>query len=117
MNEVLKCFQQIDLMAVVLASFVLVAVWLSWRTTVRRDMRFDFEDLLLDSKTSRASLFKLGQFICLALSSWAFVYLTLAGKLTEFFAGLYMAAWAGAGVLNKFADVKSQLPTKEGEPK
>lgn len=103
MSEVLACFKNIDPMAAILACAVAVAVWLAWSTTRNRERRFNFEDLLLD-RNGKTSLYKLGQFISLVLSSWGFIYLTLAYKLTEFYFGLYMGAWASASLASKWLD-------------
>lgn len=105
MSEVLKCFQ-IDGMAVILACAVLLGVVLAWRASRNSQSRFNFEDLLLD-RTGKTSLYKVGQFCSLVVSTWGFVYLTLAYKLTEFYFGLYMAVWTGANVASKWLDAKT----------
>lgn len=111
MSEVIKCFS-IDSMALILACAVLLGVWLAWRATKNNTSQFNFEDLLIDSRTGKTSLYKVGQFIALALSSWGFVFLTLGGKLTEFYFGLYMATWASAPVANKWLESKTPEKTQ-----
>lgn len=94
-------------MATTLACAAVVATWLAWRASKSTKSQFNFEDILLDSKTGRTSLYKVGQFIALALSSWGFVFLTLGDKLTEFYFGLYMATWASAPVANKWLEQRA----------
>lgn len=97
----------IDLLGGVYGLFTLLALWIAWRASKSTNSKFNFEDLLLDS-SGRTSLHKIGQFVALATSTWGFVYLTLAFKLTEFYFGLYMAAWAGANAVNKYLDQKGK---------
>lgn len=96
-----------DLLGLVFGLFTLLALWFAWRASHSTNSKFNFEDLLLDS-SGRTSLHKLGQFIALVTSTWGFVYLTLAYKLTEFYFGLYMAAWAGANAANKWLDQREK---------
>jgi hypothetical protein len=58
---------------------------------------FQFEDLLVEPKTGKASVSKLAQIIALVTSTWAFIALTLDSKLTEWFYVSYMGVW----VLNR----------------
>jgi hypothetical protein len=67
---------------------------------------FDLRWLIVDTKTHRVSLFKLGQLVALLTSTWALVYQTRHDHLTEWLFTAYMIAWAGANVANKFVDRK-----------
>lgn len=52
---------------------------------------FDLRDLLMENnRVSKAAAVMMGSF---AATTWAFVYLTLSGKLTEGLFGLYAATW------------------------
>lgn len=94
-------------LGLVLALLVLLAGILGWKATHSSKSRFNFEDLLLDEQ-GRTSLYKCGQFTALVVSTWGFVYLTLAYKLSEAYFGLYMATWAGANVVNKWVEQKRE---------
>jgi hypothetical protein len=69
----------------------------------KRD-EFDLRWLIVDTKTHRVSLFKLGQMVALLTSTWVLIYLTRHDKLTEWAFTAYMLAWAGANVANKIVD-------------
>lgn len=109
--EAAACLKLIDPMAAVLACAVLAGVLLAWRATRNQGSRFNFEDILLDSRTGRTSLSKVGQFIALSVSSWGFVFLTLAGKLSEWYFTTYMLAWAGANVASKWINNQQKGPS------
>jgi len=64
---------------------------------------FDLRWIIRDDITKRPSLHKLGQFVALVVSTWAFVALTIRGQLTETFFAIYMSVWAGATLLDKYA--------------
>lgn len=80
--------------------------------------RLDLATVLEDSdKPHVVSLPRTGMFVSLCVSTWAFVYLTLHDRLTETYIGLYMAAWAGAGMFNKWMVLKNmQQPTTTAPP-
>lgn len=84
---------------------------------------FDLKDMIRNTRTHKADLFKFAQLISLFTSTWIVVYLTSHDKLTEFAFGLYMAAWAGSVALDKYLNIKggnapaTPEPPKEGEQK
>ena len=57
--------------------------------------------LVTDARSGRMSLGRVGQLVALIVSSWAFVWLTIAGTLTEWYYGTYMIAWAGARIADQ----------------
>ncbi len=80
----------------------------------RYDDAFDLRHLIVDTATGRVSLFKLGQFIALIVSTWALVHETRRGFLTEWLFAMYMISWAGANIANKVTEkYKSLKPPKE----
>lgn len=79
----------------------------------RTDDDFDLRDLIVDSVTGKASLFKIGQFVALVVSTWALVHETRRGFLTEWLFGLYMLSWAGANIANKITEKYKSLESKE----
>lgn len=86
----------------VIAGLVLaVIVLLIMRSLTARDRKrtslINLEDLLLgeDGKLSKAAVVLLGAFL---FTTWMMAYLTLAGKMTEGYAGIYVAAWVTPAV-------------------
>lgn len=78
--------------ALVVALLVALAVMVSLRR-MHNDptSTFDLRDLLMENgRVSKAAAVMMGSF---AATTWAFVYLTLSGKLTEGLFGLYAATW------------------------
>ena len=74
--------------------------------------------LVTDARSGRMSLGRVGQLAALIVSSWAFVWLTIAGTLTEWYYGTYMIAWAGARLADQAlkargATDKESLPVRE----
>ncbi len=74
-----------------------------WRWNNEPNNNFNVLDFLC--KDGRASISKTGQFAALCVSTWAFVYLTLAGKLSESYFTLYIATWAAAKAVDKGLDI------------
>lgn len=77
-----------------LSAFTAIIVFLAWiKPAIFR--------VLIDKDSSEPSLGRQGQFTAMVTSTWIAVTLTIgegAGQiLTEWFMGLYMLAWAGAG--------------------
>lgn len=86
------------LLALICALLIVLGFW------QRKDDEFDLRWILVDTKTNKVSLFKLGQFLALIVSSWVLIYMTRSGKMTETIYGLYIATWSGVNVLNKLAE-------------
>lgn len=64
---------------------------------------FDIKSTVTD-ENGRFSLSKFGQLVALLVSTWVLIYETRKGHLTEWLFAGYMAAWAGANLLNKYLD-------------
>lgn len=109
-------FAVANMAAVMLSFCALVVVVFLAREHLRG--RLDLATVLEDSdKPHVVSLPRTGMFVSLCVSTWAFVYLTLHDRLTETYIGLYMAAWAGAGMFNKWMVLKNmQQPTTQPDP-
>lgn len=88
----LEGWQLKTVMALLLALIAL----LMWRGLVRRNhasaSQINLDDLLLgdDGKMSKAAVVMLGAF---GVTTWMMVFLTLQGKMTEGYLGIYVAAW------------------------
>lgn len=90
---------------VVLALFGLLLLYVIQRKHDNYDLRW----LITDEITKQPSLHKLGQLGALLISSWGFVYETIHGRMSEWYFGLYMGAWAAAEVANKWLS-RGQTP-------
>jgi len=86
-----------------IAAAIVFIVWL-------RPQLFRF---LLDKGNAEPSLSRQGQYTALVVSTWAFVSLTLADKLTEWFFIGYMAGWVGA----QFGSIWLKLKGQAEQPK
>lgn len=96
----------LDVPAIALMALVLLSMWLAWKATRSPKSHFHFEEMLLDAKTGKTSLSRVGQLVALSLSSWAFVYLTLAYKLSEWYFTGYMITWAGAHGFGRWLETR-----------
>ncbi len=100
----------LDIPAVVLLAVLLLGMWVLWRT--QRSADFDFADMLRDAE-GKASSSRLAMFVCLAVSSWGFMYMliTRQGVMeTWLFLG-YAGIWSGTKVAEKGIDA---YMTKQG---
>ena len=93
-------------MPLILALAVVLFGVMLWQWNRDRKNKFSLLDYLC--KEGRASISKTGQFAALCVSTWAFVYLTQQGKLTESYFTLYIATWATAKAVDKGLDIISQ---------
>lgn len=91
------------LQGALLAFFVVVGVLLIAQH--KSDSRINLYGYL--TKDGNLSLFRTGQALALVLSSWGFVYLIIANRLTEWFFIGYMTAWALVNVASKAMDMRS----------
>jgi len=73
-----------------------------------KDDDFDLRDLVRDSRSGRVSLFKVGQLVALASSTWLLIYEALHGRMTDWMFTGYMVSWAGANIANKLTEQKKE---------
>lgn len=85
---------------------LLLAVLAAYRMD-RCDNQFQIVDYFIgpNGKASRSALAYL---TALVVSTWGFVFLTLAHEMREWYFGLYMTAWAGAHLASKWLDKKQE---------
>lgn len=97
--------------------FVVVVVFTAflWRLNRSDKTKFFFDDLLIDLD-GKASTSKLAQVVALIASTWAFLHVTLAGELTEWFYGLYMGIWVMNRGYAKWVDSKVTTTKVESVP-
>jgi hypothetical protein len=94
----------IDTLVLIFASVVLCILVFMWHND--EETRFDLTELMIDSKTNRVSLMKIGQALALLVSTWVLIYETRAGRLSEWLFLSYMGCWAGANLANKWLRTK-----------
>lgn len=89
---------------VILALLFLLGARLAWKAT-HSESRFDFSQIFMDAD-GKTSMARVAQFSALVVSTWAFVYLTVGDKMTEWYFAGYMAAWVVNGLGSKWIDGK-----------
>lgn len=81
----------LDWMVVALIAGLACAAWTLYRAQLDQTNRLDLLDLIMEQgRLSRSACILLGAF---GTSSWLLVVLTLSGKMTEGYFGLYAGAW------------------------
>lgn len=111
MNDFLTYIEK-QPMAIILLFGLVLLVYVMFKIQ-RSKNNVDLYYLILDEKTQQPSLHKLGQLVALAVSTWALIYESLQGHLSEWLFGSYMIAWAAAEATNRFlskGDDDRQLP-------
>jgi hypothetical protein len=84
---------------------VMAIILIIWQLS---DKRFDLREVLIDGGSGRVSLYKVGQFTALLVSTWILMFETEAGRMNEWLFTMYMFAWAGANSLNKYIEHKGR---------
>jgi len=80
-----------DLMALILAGALLIVIYTSISLHRNPANHFDILDLFMENNhLSKAAVVMMGTF---GLTTWMMIQLTLSGKMTEGYFGLYAAAW------------------------
>lgn len=82
---------EIQLSFIVLTIMALAIGISLWRAHVRQDVDFSLFDLLMEN--GRVSKIAFAFMTVLAMTTWVIVHLTVSGKLTEGYLGLYLTAW------------------------
>lgn len=96
----------LDTTVLVIATLVvLISAWL-WQRDKKN--KFDLLDLI-SGDDGKLSLAKTGQFVALMVSTWGFVAIIRADKMSEWYFAGYMLAWAGANIANKALDTRPKV--------
>ena len=96
--------KMIDFPAIILLLIVLMGAYVLYKTQSSENNNFDFSDMLRDDKNKPSAL-RLGIFVCLAISSWAIMYLIVSTQSIDTWVLVaYMAIWSGAKVAEKLVD-------------
>lgn len=91
-------------MDIALILIIIALIWILIRLQRGKKGRgkVDLRWMILDERTKHPSLHKFGQLVALLISSWAFIYETLHGHLTDGFMLAYMGAWTAAVAANQY---------------
>ncbi len=89
----------------VLILLAILAALLAWRSSKDRASAFNFEEAFLDAN-GKTSIGRIAAFVALACSTWAFVFLVLNDKITEWYFAGYMGAWVVNGISSKYLESK-----------
>lgn len=106
--------QNIDFPAVILIVLLLLGLWVLWRTQRDPNNDFAFEDMLRDTD-GKPSAYRLAVFVCLAVSTWAVMYMAIAtsGKMDTWIFAWYITVWSGAKVAEKGIDAYASRQTNQ----
>lgn len=90
----------IDFPAIVMLVLMFMGAYVLHRTQANPQNKFDFADMLRDDN-GKPSAFRLGIFVCMALSTWYIMYATIKAKgVIDTYQILgYMAIWSGAKIV------------------
>lgn len=92
---------QVSVMELILFITITVLILLLAYIQIKKDS-VDLRWLILDDKTGRPSIHKVGQCLALLVSTWAFIKLVLADRFTTDYLLIYMGVWAGSTALNQW---------------
>ena len=117
-------FDEVSIATVVLLMLLVLGGYVAYKSQARSD--FDFADMLRDDVTFKPSSFRLAVFICLAISSWFVIFITLDKRYSEAVVAdmmkVYIVVWSGVKVVEKLIDAwfgrrnpDNQLPPKASE--
>jgi amino acid transporter len=110
-----KWLSMVDFPAVILLMMALLGVYVLYQTQKSKSNNFDFADMLRDD-AGKPSAFRLAIFVCLAISSWAIMYIIMQTKgIDIWLIVFYMLIWSGAKIAEKIVDAyagsKGGVPT------
>jgi hypothetical protein len=100
-----------DTMAMILAFTLMIFGFAAWRLHLNPSNDFNVLDLLMENgRVSKAAFVMMGAF---SLTSWMMVQLTLIGKMTEGYFGLYSAAWIAPVVVKLITQSSAPAAPKD----
>jgi hypothetical protein len=76
-----------------------------------KDSKVSFDDLLLDpdGRMSKSAVVMYGSFL---MTTWMMIYLTMTGKVTETYFGIYGAFWITPSVTKLIGMIKNASPAE-----
>lgn len=117
MESIIKMFDWVgnnNDMAVLFFVFIFGGILLIyWHADKRTD--FDLRDLMIDVKTGKLAVLKVGQLASLMVSTWVLIHETRAGKLSEWLFSAYMLVWSGSDLVKRYID-KDSPPVTPPDP-
>ena len=95
---------KLDFPALILLLIFLLGLYVLWKTQ-KADNGFDFSEMLRDD-SGKPSSSRLAVFVCLAVSTWAIMYMLITNKgvIDTWIFIAYVAIWSGAKVAERFID-------------
>ena len=95
---------KLDFPAFILLLIFLLGLYVLWKTQ-KADNGFDFSEMLRDDN-GKPSSSRLAVFVCLAVSTWAIMYMLITNKgvIDTWIFIAYVAIWSGAKVAERFID-------------
>jgi hypothetical protein len=95
---------KLDFPAFILLLIFLLGLYVLWKTQ-KADNGFDFSEMLRDD-SGKPSSSRLAVFVCLAVSTWAIMYMLITNKgvIDTWIFIAYVAIWSGAKVAERFID-------------
>jgi len=99
-----KWLSMVDFPAVILLVMTLMGAYVLYKTQKNPNNNFDFADMLRDD-AGKPSALRLAIFVCLAISSWAIMYLIVQNRNIDLWLIVcYMMIWSGAKIADKMVD-------------
>ena len=102
-----------DTLVLSFGAILIIITGIKWHIDPNCD--FNLQDLLVNHRTKKLSLYKIGQFFALLVSTWILIHETRMGRITEFLFMGYMAVWSGSNLLSKYLDIKKNKEEKSDE--
>lgn len=88
--------------------FAIGIIWGLYAVHRSKSYTYDLSDLVTTG--GHYDLSKVGQLLALLSSTWVFIHMELRAATVEWYAGLYMLAWVGAGFGSLYARIKGNAP-------
>ncbi len=122
MNTLMNYLQYIptfDMNSFLLMTFVFLFIFVFWKEHKNPKSNLVWTDLIIDPKTNKASVTRLGQFWGIFLSGWIMIFLTQkipADKIADMYAylfGIWLAFLVGSYSMSNFFKMKTEEKEKE----
>jgi hypothetical protein len=94
---------------------VLTIIDVLYRIHVSTKNNIDFSDLLINSKTGKIGGSEFRVNIAFLATTWALIFLTLKGSLTEWYVAAYLTAFVADRVFSRSSSIKDN--TNDGNKK
>jgi hypothetical protein len=112
--KLVEILASIDWLSFSVLFLIFILLFVLIKINGSKSSKFFYDDLFLDNE-GKASTSKLANLLALILSSWAFVYITIKGNLSETFFTAYMGIWVLNRAISKYTDT-SKSDQKSVDP-